>query len=178
MLGLSKYVISFLVILSVSGAAEASFESKLSDTHIKSILQNHFPLREYATIARVTLQEPEVQLKKENKDIVLMIPVNANVIGDALHQGHVRVLVSLDYKSSSGGLYLSNPRMTQFDMPAVDKEMLIELRKFIETILKNALPLVQIFKLKERDLNHSLEKSALKQFDVEDHHVKLVFGFK
>ena len=67
MLGLNKYVISFLVMLSFSGAAEAAFETKLSDLHVQSILQNYFPLREYAPIARVTLQEPKVQLEKENK---------------------------------------------------------------------------------------------------------------
>lgn len=178
MLGLNKYVISFLAILSFSAATEAAFETNLSETHVQSILQNHFPLREYATITRVTLQEPEVQLEKENKDLVLMIPVNANVIGDALHQGHVRVLLGLNYNASSGGLYLSNPRTVQFEMPTVDKEMSIELRGFIETILKNALPLIQIFQLKERDLNHSLDKSTLKRFDVEDHRIKLLFGFK
>lgn len=173
-----KYVISFLVMLSFSGATEAAFEIKLSETHVQSILQNYFPLREYATIARVTLQEPIVQLKKENNDIVLMIPVNASVIGDALHQGHIRVLVGLDYKPSSGGVYLNNPRVDQYEIPTVEKAMSNELREFIETILKNALPLVQIFQLKEKDLNHSLEKSELKRVDVEDLHVKLVFGFK
>lgn len=178
MLGLNKYIVSFFVVLSFSSAVEAAFETNLSDIHVQSILQNYFPVREYATIARVTLEEPKVLLEKNNKNIILMIPVNANIIGDALHQGHVRVLVNLSYKSSSGGLYLNNPVMNQFEMPTVDKKMMVELSEFIKTILKNSLPLVQIYKLKERDLNHSLSKSALKQSQIEDGRVKVVFGFK
>lgn len=179
MMGLNKSVIILLLMLcGFSGSTQAAFKTSLSEMHVQSVLQNYFPLKEYATIARVTLLEPKVMLGASNKDIVLMIPVDATIIGDAMHRGHVTVLAGLDYKASSGGLYLHNPRIDQFEMPSVDKAMIVELRKFIETIIKNSLPLVRIYKLEERDMNHSLAKSALKNIHFEDHHLSLEFGFK
>jgi len=178
MMGMKKAVIFLILLFGLSGVAQAAFKTKLSDIHVQSALQNYFPLKEYSAIARVTLQEPKVQLEAGNKDIVLMIPVDANITGDAMHRGHITVLVDLSYKASSGGLYLHNPRLGQFEMPSVEKKMVGELREFVTTIIKNALPLVRIYKLKERDINHSLAKSALKNVRFEDGRINLEFGFQ
>lgn len=175
---MNKYAILLLILCSLSGVTQAAFKVSLSDTHVQSVLHNYFPLKEYAAIARVTLQGPKVRLGKNNKDIALMIPIDANIINDAMHRGHIIVLVSLSYKASSGSLYLSNPRVTQLEMPSVDKKLLGELSEFIKTIIKNALPLVRIYKVKEQDLNHSLAKSTLKHFSFEDRRLSLEFGFK
>ena len=175
---LNKGVILLLALCGFSGAAHATFKTSLSDAHVQSVLQRYFPQKEYAAIARVILLEPKVRLEKNNKDIVLLIPVNANIIGDAMHRGHITVLVNLSYQPSSGGLYLNNPRMDQFEMPGVDKQMLGKLHEFIEAILNTSLPLVQIYKLKESDMNHSLAKTALKNHDIEDHRLSLEFGFQ
>jgi hypothetical protein len=117
-------------------------------------------------------------LEKDNKHIVLVIPVEAKIIGDEMHRGHLTVSVNLNYQASSGGLYLSDPRIQQLEMSSVDKKSMLELREFIGTIIKNSLPLVRIYKVKEQDLNHSLAKSALKYFQIEDHRLILEFGFK
>lgn len=175
---LKKTVILLLILCGLSGVSQAAFKTSLSDVHVQSVLQNYFPLKEYAAIARVTMQEPKVQMGANNKNIVLMIPVDANIIGDAMHRGHITVLVGLSYKATSGGLYLNNPRIDQFEMPNVKKKMIGELREFIEAILKNSLPLVRIYKLKERDMNHSLAKSTLKTVRFEDHRIGLEFAFK
>jgi len=173
-----KAVIGLLLMCGLSGVAQATFETSLTDTQVQSVLQTYFPLKEYAAIARVTLQEPKVQLVKNNKHIILMIPVDANIIGQKMHRGHITVSVGLDYKAASGGLYLSKPQLEKFEMPGVGKAMVKELREFIKTILKNALPLVRIYKLKESDMNHSLAKTTLKTFLLDDHRIKLEFGFK
>jgi hypothetical protein len=171
-------MILLLVFLGLPGFSEAAFKTNLSDLHVQSVLQSYFPVREYAAVARVTLQEPEVILKQGNKDIVLMIPVDARIVGDETHRGQLTVLVGLNYQAASGGLYLSEPRIQQLEIPSVDGESLQELREFIETIVKNSLPLVRIYMLKEQDLNHSLAKSALKNFAIEDRRLRLEFGFK
>lgn len=178
MAGFNRFVLPFLVLLSFAGVSQASFVTNLTDVQIQAILQNYFPLREYASIARIALLEPKVQLEKDHQDIVLMIPVEANITGDALRQGHVTLLVNVNYQSASGDLFLSNPRLQQFEMPGVDDKVLAELREIIIAMGKSSLPLVRIYTVNETDLNHSLAKSALKDFQVEENQIRLEFGFK
>lgn len=172
----------FIVILSASmllvpAVAWSAFKTKLSDTHIQSALVKHFPLREYAAFAKVSLHEPQVILSRESKDLLLVIPVDANIPDQPVKQGHARVAVKVSYKPGNGGLYLSSPRVIKFDMPHVSKTMNKDLKNKVDEICQNSLPLVQIYKVMEKSLNHSLAKSVLKSFTIKDHYLGLVFGF-
>lgn len=157
--------------------AWSSYKTSLSDTHIQSALVKHFPIREYAAFARVTLHEPAVILSRNSKELLLVIPVDANIPGEPQRQGHARVAVKISYKPGNGGLYLFNPQVIKLEMPNVSKMMNKKLKEEIATICLSSLPLIQIFKIKESALNHSLDKSVLKSYSIKDGFVGLVFGF-
>ena len=165
---------SFLLLPAIAWPA---FETKLSDTHIQSTLVKHFPIREYAAFARITLHEPQVILSRDSKDIFLVIPVDANITDQPQRQGHARVAVAVSYKPGSGGLYLANPRLMKFEMPQVSKTIRKDLEAQISTICLSSLPLIQIFRIAESSLNHSLSKSTLKSYSIEDNFMKLMIGF-
>ena len=155
----------------------SAYETSLSDTHIQSALVRHFPIREYAAFARVTLHEPQVILSRESRDLLLVIPVDANMPDQQRRQGHARVALKVSYRPGSGGLYLNSPRIIEFEMPNISKSMNKELKAKITTICLNSLPLIQIYKIKESALNHSLAKSTLKSYSIKDGSIGLVFGF-
>jgi len=157
--------------------AHAAFVVDLPDTRMQSVLQNYFPMSEYAAFARVAMDVPQVRLSKMNKDIVLVIPIEAKVMGDGVHKGSVTMLLGLSYKAANGGLYLDQPRIKQLDVPGVSEKIAADLREIVDIMSKNSLPLVRIYTVKERDLNHSLAKSELKSFVIEDGHLRLEFGF-
>ena len=165
-------------IMLFSFTAWSAYETRLSDTHIQSSLVKHFPIREYAAFARVTLNEPQVILSRDSKEMLLVIPVDANIPEQPKRQGHARVAVKLSYKPGNGGLYLKDPRVIKFDMPNINKSMRKDLKATIATICLNLLPLAQIFKIKESSLNHSLAKSVLKSYSIENEYIGLVFGFE
>ena len=172
-----------LIVLSISTllfpvTAWSSYKTSLSDTHIQSALVKHFPIREYAAFARVTLHEPQVILSRNSKKLFLVIPVDVNFPDQPQRQGHARIAVKISYKPSNGGLYLVNPQVIKLEMPNISKIMNKNLKEEIATICLNSLPLIQIFKIKESALNHSLDKSVLKSFSIKDGFVGLVFGFK
>lgn len=173
-----RHLFPLLMLLGLAGNVQAAFDTSLTDVQLQGVLQGHFPLREYAVIARINLQAPRVMLEKGRQEIILHIPLEANIIGDTLHQGHVVVAVGLNYQPSSGGLYLGQPRVQQFSIPGVDSTVVAELREYVVNIVRGALSLVQIYTVREQDLNHSLAKSALKQFTVEDGRLRLEFGFQ
>lgn len=171
-----------LIILCVSImifpiTAWSAYETKLSDTHIQSALIKYFPMREYATFAKVTLHEPQVILSRDSKDMLLVIPVVANIPDQPQRQGHARVAVKVSYKPGNGGLYLYDPRVIKFEMPNITKTMNKVLKDKIATICLNSFPLIQIFKIRESSLNHSLAKSVLKSYSIGDGFIGLVFGF-
>ena len=167
-----------LILLGFTPVSHAAFETKLSEIHLQSVLQGYFPISEYAAFARVTLNEPAVKLEKGSKDISLIIPMDAKLAGNDIRQGHVTIFVSLSYKHTTGGVYLDNPRIQQLVIPGVSEKLKADLRGIVEAMATNSLPLVRIYKVKEKDLNHSLAKSALKAFDIDDAHLRLEFGFK
>jgi hypothetical protein len=171
-------VIFASVLVAFPVAALSTFVAGLSETQIQAALQSHFPSNEYATFARVTLREPKVRLSQNARKLTLVIVVDANVAGDALRRGYMNIAVGLSYKPASGGVYLSNPRLQQFDMPGASPALVTELEAMVEKMAINILPLVRIYKLKEKDLNHSLAKSQLKSYTVEQGQVTLEFGFK
>lgn len=159
-------------------SAWSAFATSLSDNHIQSVLAQYFPVREYATVARLTLREPQVRLSTGAKDLVLIIPVDVNIPGEAMQQGHVTVLTTVSYKPASGELYLHNPRIQDVEMSQMSDSVLAGLRADLDTVVKNILPVVRIYQLKERDLNHSLAKSALKSAVIDDGRLMLDFGFQ
>jgi hypothetical protein len=158
--------------------AQATFVTGLTDTHVQTVLQRYFPLREYAAFARVSLHEPQVQLVHASQDVILMIPVEANISGGELRRGHATMAVSLNYQPANGGVYLYQPRLKDLQIPGVSADQLADLKLIVETIGQNSLPLVRIYQVNERELNHSLAKSALKSYEIDDGRLKLVFGFK
>ena len=179
----SLLVFRSFIVLSICSiffpaAAWSSYETRLSDTHIQSALAKHFTVREYAAFARVTLYEPQVILSKDAKDMILVIPVDAKITDQPEKQGHARVSVKISYKPGNGGLYLSNPHLIKFNMPNISKQMSKDLKEKVTTICLNSLPLIQIFKIKESALNHSLAKSVLKSYSVNNGFIDFIFGFK
>ncbi|HHI93162.1 MAG TPA: DUF1439 domain-containing protein [Gammaproteobacteria bacterium] len=172
-----KMFFAGFALLGLPPLAHAAFVVDLPDTRIQGVLQNYFPISEYAAFARVSMDVPQVRLSKTNKDIVLVIPIEAKVMGGGVHKGHVTMLLGLSYKPARGGLFFGQPRITQFEIPSVSEKMLAELREIVDVMGKNALPLVRIYTVKERDLNHSLAKSELKSFVIGDGRLQLEFGF-
>jgi hypothetical protein len=169
---------SLLCLFWLPGNAWSAYATSLSDNHIQSVLAQHFPVREYATVARITLREPQVRLTTGVDDLVLIIPLDVNIPGQELQQGHVTVLTSISYKAASGELYLHNPRIQSLKMAQLPAALLEDLRVDLEAVVKNVLPIVRIYQLKERDLNHSLAKSALKSAVIDDGRLMLEFGFQ
>jgi Protein of unknown function (DUF1439) len=178
--GLRAFTI-FLVGLIFSGVANyahAVYETSLSDTQVQRVVENYFPLNEYAAFARVQLRSPQIDLSIENENIILMVAVEAKVAGEMVHRGHASIELGLSYKPALGGVYLGKPRIRELEIPGVDQKLLAELRGITQSMAQNSLTLIRIYKVKESELNHTLTKSALKNFVVENARLRLVFGFK
>jgi hypothetical protein len=112
----------FLIgVLSVLAApvTQAAFVTGLSDTQIQNVLESYFPVSEYAAVARVSLHKPQVRLQKDNNSVVLIVPVEAKISGGEVRRGHATIRVNLAYKPSTGGLYFSQPKIQQFDIPTL-----------------------------------------------------------
>lgn len=169
---------SLLIILGTPVNAWSAFNTTLTNTQIQNSMVQHFPLREYAAFARITLNIPDIILTKGAKEVVLMIPVDVNIPDQALQQGHAQVGVFIGYNPSNGGLYFSDPRIIKFEMPSVSKKIYKDLYSTLDNIFKNTLPLIQIYKINESDLNHSLHKSVLKYFSIDDGKMSLEVGFE
>ncbi|NOX92184.1 MAG: DUF1439 domain-containing protein [Gammaproteobacteria bacterium] len=172
-----KIFFAGLALLGSSTLVHAAFVVDLPETRVQGVLQNYFPINEYAAFVRVSMNEPQVRLSKMNKDIILVIPLVAKVMGEGVHKGRVIMLLGLSYKPAIGGLFLDRPRIEQFEMPGVSEKIAADLREIVDVMGKNALPLVRIYTVRERDLNHSLAKSELKSFAIEDGRLQLEFGF-
>lgn len=172
-----RLMICGLLFFGMSPLTHAAFVTNLSDTKIQDVLANYFPFSEYAAFARVSLQLPKVRLQIENQNVILVIPVTANVAGGAALHGQVTVQVNLAYKPPTGSLYFSNPNIQKIEIPGANEKILSELREIVDSMGQNSLPLVRIFTVKERQLNHSLERSRLKSSTIENGGLRLVFGF-
>lgn len=172
------FIISIALFLAYPVSAWSAFKTRLTSSQIQSAMVVHFPLREYAAFARITIDLPDVQLSKGTKEIVLLMPVDANIPDHPLKQGHAQIGVFIEYNPANGGLYFSDPRIIKFEMPGVSREMFKDLNMTLDHIFKNALSLIQIYKVNETDLNHSLSKSVLKYFDIGDGDMNVEFGFE
>lgn len=167
-----------LLFFFCSAPAWAAFVTSLSATHVQSVLQMHFPVREYTTAARVSLHDPQVLLVNGASSMTLMIPVEANIPGEELRHGHALVTVGLSYKAATGELFLHDPRLQQFEMPRIADDLKREMADTVTVMAEKALPLVRIYTVREQDLNHSLDKSALKSSGIENDKLRLEFGFR
>jgi hypothetical protein len=156
----------------------SAVKTTLTSSQIQNAMVQYFPLREYAAFARITINVPDVLLTKGAKEVVLIMPVDANIPDLPLQQGHARIGIFINYNPSDGGIYFSDPRIIEFEMPSVSKKIYKDLYSTVDNILKNALPLIQFYKVNESDLNHSLNKSVLKYFSIEDGKLSVEVGFE
>lgn len=173
-----RFSLLSLLFYLVSAPVWATFTTSLSATQVQSVLQMHFPVREYTTGARVSLHDPEVRLTHGAENMTLLIPVEVNIPGEELRHGQATVTVGLSYLAASGELFLRDPRLQRLEIPHVAADLKQELATTVSILLAKALPLVRIYTVREQDLNHSLDKSALKSAIVEDDRLRLEFGFK
>lgn len=171
-------VTGMILIMVFPLSAWSAFITKLTDKQIQSAMIQHFPIREYAAFARITLNLPDVLLSKGKKELVLMMPVDANIPDQPLRQGHAQVGVFLEYNPSNGGLYLSDPRIIKFEMPSISKKMHKDIESILDNIFKNSIPLIRIYKVDESDLNHSLSMSVLKFFNIDNGLINFEVGFE
>ena len=167
-----------LLILMYPLSAWSSVKTTLTSSQIQNAMVQYFPLREYAAFARITINLPDVLLTKGAKEVVLIMPVDANIPDLGLQQGHAQIGIFINYNPANGGIYFSDPRIIEFVMPTVSKKMYKDLNSTVDNIIKNALPLIQIYKVNESDLNHSLNKSVLKYFSIEDGKMSVDVGFE
>ncbi len=172
------HALAMLLLFAVSSSSHAAFETSLSTGQIEKVLEQYFPLNEYAAFARMEMHRPQVRLVNGNEKIVLIVPVVANIVGGEKHQGHATISVSLAYKPHIGGVYFSQPELLELAIPGVDGQMQSALKGIIDVMSQNSFPVVKIYTVKERMLNHTLAKSTLKSFRVADDKLHLVIGFK
>ena len=157
--------------------AMAAFVTELTEDDIEHSLQTDFPAREYAAFARVTLLSAEVKLTAGSQHLRLIIPVEINIPGEPPHRGEAQVNTSLNYKPVTGELFFAAPELQSFSLADVSEKLAQDTRQVVEVLIKNTLPLIRIYQLKEHDLNHSLSKSLLKSQRIEETKLILEFGF-
>ncbi len=137
----------------------------------------YFPLREYSAAVRLTLAEPTVILKRGADNLQLDIPLVASISGEGQRRGRLVVDIGLHYKASTGELFLGTPRIRDFKMQDISDEYRKVFHDRLADVLQTTLPLVRIYRLHEKDLNHSLSMSKLKSLHIEDGRVRVSIGF-
>jgi hypothetical protein len=176
---LPKYYYLFaLPLLLFMGQAQASFSTHLTPAQIEADMQAHFPAKEYAAVARVELHNPRVNLSSQVAGIKIALTLSAKMAGQKEKEGKVVLQAGLNYKPASGELFLIDPELLDLEMPLVNGDLTEEIRSTVINMLRNIIPLIRIYRVKESDLNHSLDKSTLKTYSVTDGRLNLEFGFK
>lgn len=155
----------------------AAYFFMIDGARIQGALLMYFPLSEYSAAARLTLLEPTVVLRQGADNLQLDIPVAASIPGEGRKSGRVVVDVGLNYKSSTGELFLGAPEIRRFDMAAITDGERKTFHASLSDVLIKTLPLVHIHRVREQDLNHTLPKSKMKSMHVEDGRVRVVIGF-
>jgi hypothetical protein len=167
-----------LCLLVVPAIAWSAYFTTLTNSYMDSVLDRYFPQREYTASARITLHKPEVLLTQGASNIILMIPIDANIPGQPMRPGHVKTAVTIIYNPANGGVYFSHPRIVKFEIPGISATLNNSLHSDLDTILKTAIPLIRIYQLDEKSLNHSLVKSILKSYIIGNGSIKVEFGFE
>jgi hypothetical protein len=172
------YYLVALSLLLVMSQAQASFTTQLTPAQIEADMQSHFPAKEYAAVARVELLYPRVDLSSQESGITIHLTLLAKMAGQKEKEGKVVLHTGLNYKPASGELFLVDPELVDLEMPFVNGDLMEEIKSTVVNMLRNIIPLIRIYRVKESDLNHSLDKSTLKTYSVADDRLNLEFGFK
>lgn len=158
--------------------AQAAFYTEVTEAQMASAMRFHFPAKEYASVARVELDYPQVSLSRDKGAIDITLILYVMMAGQERREGSVSLRADLSYKPASGELYLTAPKLMTMEVAGVKSDLKPALRENVNTVLQNVIPLIRIYRVKETDLNHSLDKSTLKSSLVDDGVLKLEFGFK
>lgn len=166
-----------LIACCLAMPASAAYRARLPAAQVAAAAQAIFPLREYSLAARLLLKSPQLQLDAEAQRIVLEVPVVASVPGEARRHGRLIVSTGLAYRPPSGEVFLGLPRLQSLEMEGVSPSQRRVFAASLLDVLTETLPLVRVLQVTEHDLNHSLAKSLLKAWRVEDGALHIEIGF-
>ena len=166
-----------LLFLLIPAKAFASYSFSVTGNQIQKALFIYFPLNEYAMSTRLTLYDPVVTLKQGASHLQLVISVKASISGEGRRRGRVVVDVGLHYKSSTGELFLGYPKLRSLEMEELTDERRTSLRESLSDVLIKTLPMVRIYRVHEKDLNHTLLKSEITATRIENGVLRVTIGF-
>lgn len=167
----------FLLIFLIPAAAFATFSFSVTVSRIQKSLVLHFPINEYAMTTRLKLYDPVVTLKPGATHLKLAISIKASIAGVGQKRGRALVDVGLHYKSSTGELFLGYPKLRNFEMEDVTDERRALIRDSLRDVLLKTLPMVRIYRVHEKDLNHTLAKSEITAMKIDKDILRVSIGF-
>ena len=138
----------------------------LTKQQVQDAIKAYFPVKHVTPFATLTLSRPVVSLDPISNRIGLAFSMTADVSGLMIGKGKGMIDGDLEYRQKSGAFYLHAPNIKRFEINELPADIAAPVRQALQGLMRQSLPLILVYKLKDDDLNQMLAKSMLSSVTV------------
>ncbi len=162
-------------LLGVSCASKVTL--KVSRAELQERLDKKFPISKRKSVFELKLSDPRLTLVEQADLLQLALSAEAFALGTPLGRSEVTVQGGVHYDKELKAFFLTDPHLTGLDVAHIPERYHDKLRKSVDIVVHEILPMIPIYKLDKSSFKHSLSRAFLRRAWVADHALYLEMGF-
>ena len=155
----------FGMLLSLQAAA---YTVELSRGELQEYAEAYFPLQQATPFSKLTYSKPAVVLNPKTNRIGLEVTIRAEMPGMIPVEGRGQIDGKLEYRNETKQFYLHEPKLNKIRFANSDYQLANTVQQIVSNISQQALPVIFVYELKDKDLREKMAKSVLKSVTVQN----------
>ena len=147
-------------------AVAATYTLELTRDQVQTAVEHYFPVEHTTPYATVTLYRPLVFLDRASSRIGLELTLLADVPGVMAGKGQGAIDGDLEYRQETGEFYLRDPKIRRLDLEDFPPDVAASVQQTIQGLMRQSLPVILVYKLKDNDIGQRLTKQILSSVAV------------
>jgi len=144
----------------------AAYTVELTREEVQQAVDGYFPVKHVTPLIMITAYRPKVSLDQSSSRVGLEFSVLANVPGILTGEGRGLIDGDLEYRHKTGEFYLRDPKIVSLDIYDLPPEVIKPVQLGLQQLMRQSLPVILVYKLKDDDLKQRMAKSVLSSVAV------------
>jgi len=144
----------------------AAYTVELTRAEVQEAVAEHFPVRHITPFVMLTAHDPQISLEQKTNRIGLAFSLLANMPGILSGEGRVLIDGDLEYRPKTGEFYLRDPKIKNLELFGFPTEITSTIQQGLQQMMRQSLPVILVYKLKDDDLKQIMAKSVLSSVTI------------
>lgn len=151
-------------------------ELVFTETKLQTILNEHFPVSQDVTLAKIEYSNPKISLSQSSDRMSLQMEVTGSLFGSKFAHGNIAGTWTTKYEPEDGAVYFTDLKIDEIKFDGAPNDKIAIVNRAAEPFLRDRLGKILIYKLKDNEFSSFLARRTVKKSEVKDGKLVIQFG--